>query len=510
MLRLFESVQRRSCALCRAREWVTWRSAILAAAVGAGVVAAYALLTPPLGFARASLDNYTYPFGDGPFLPSRWTTSGGGAAREGTYAPASKCGSCHVQQEAEWAPSLHSRSASERIYEAVEAMAERENTKEFLRWCNGCHTPVDVLEGRISPGLAQGDMAQTGVTCTICHTAGSILDTRGDASIVSAPDRVRAPFFWLSDGLSGRLAAMAVRLNERPHKESYLKDFHRTPEFCATCHQETNPLRQGFALQNTYEEWRTSPYNDADPKKRVTCQDCHMSSGVREKVAHPGTKVEGGTRYPHVAAHRFTGANTVVPMLYGDRELFAANERSLRAAAGVHLKAPGAAVAGTEVDIEVEVTNTGAGHNLPTGVEMRQMWVELAVTDSTGVLVHVAGDTDAQGEISSRAWMFGRRIADERGDEIRDHRIWRAARELSDTRIRPKQSARRTYRVPLRRAGPHTIRATLRYRNLPQDLMDKIYRGRKVLVPITDMADASATLHVRPAAAVMGTGPRPR
>ena len=38
-----------------------------------------------------------------------------------------------------------------------------------------------------------------------------------------------------------------------------------------------------------------------------------------------------------------------------------------------------------EPEIEVAVTNVGAGHSIPTSItELRQVWIDLSVTDKTG------------------------------------------------------------------------------------------------------------------------------
>lgn len=448
--------------------------------------AAWWLRPAPVGFTAAGAPGYMYPYGPAPFRPSRITNTAGKPAAEGTHAASSACGACHREQHEQWSGSLHALSAVDPIYEAAEALAGRDNAPEFLRWCNGCHTPVAVLEGRVSRGISPGDLAEGGVTCTLCHTASKLTDTNGNASLVLAPDAIEAPRGWLAGGLPGRAAAAATRLSPAAHRASYKKDVLRGAEFCAACHQETSPFN-GFTLQNTFEEWRTSSYAKGD--KPVTCQDCHMSGGVTKREPEPGRKADSSPVLPDVAVHRLAGANTVVPMLYGDTGRIKANERCLKAAAGIALK-PAAGPA-DELAVEVAVTNTGAGHKLPTGVELREMWVELTVTDAKGERVFVSGDVDEAGEIGARAWRFERRIADERGDEIRDHRIWRAARELSDTRIEPGATVRKTYRVPRRGTAPYSVSAALKYRGLPQSLMNVIFKGPRVLVPVTEMCRAS-------------------
>jgi len=48
----------------------------------------------------------------------------------------------------------------------------------------------------------------------------------------------------------------------------------------------------------------------------------------------------------------------------------------------------------------VAVTNSGAGHNLPTGFAAeRQTWLEVIVRDSAGKEIYVSGDLDKNGDL---------------------------------------------------------------------------------------------------------------
>jgi len=58
------------------------------------------------------------------------------------------------------------------------------------------------------------------------------------------------------------------------HEAAY-SEIHTSAIICGTCHNVTH-LWYMTKLEGTYDEWYHSPYNSADPAKRVVCQDCHM------------------------------------------------------------------------------------------------------------------------------------------------------------------------------------------------------------------------------------------
>jgi len=443
---------------------------------------------------------YTYPYGGNPFSPSNLETTDGKPFSKDSYENPLSCGVCHDQQLSQWLPSLHARSADELIYEGVEAIAIADNSPEFVRWCNGCHTPVALAEGRISPGIPAGNHMIEGVSCAFCHTVSAVGTPLENASLVSSPDLSRNTAFWGPGSATFRAGVLLTRINPTPHRQSYLKDFHQSSEFCGSCHRETNPFRGGFVLQDTFQEWKESPYAK-EGQGFASCQDCHMSDGLVRFEATPGQKVVWGKRYDHVSSHRFLGANTVIPALYGDREQLHWNEKMLRSCAQVTLEVPDAIEAGGSLKIRVSVTNSGAGHHLPTGIELRQMWLELSVVDSNEQSIQRFGEVDALGNLLGDPWLFCLRIGDAQGAEIHDHKIWLAEKVLEDSRIPAKSTVTREYRVDLPEIpGRFRVEATLRYRNLPQSLMNVFYRGVHTFsVPITDLAGSLKWVETTPA-----------
>jgi hypothetical protein len=200
----------------------------------------------------------------------------------------------------------------------------------------------------------------------------------------------------------------------------------------------------GFPIERTYAEWATSRYADRsgnrqfDPAFKRDCQTCHM----QQDYGQPGT---ARTLYPHdggapiaplagrVAtdgttrtyfSHHFVGGNAYLPRMIGadldetrnvhrypELSTFSfssADERSVYSNAywtnvgdrgtptqqarlawdrllnvlDLDLSGPHAAEAGATVPIHVSVTNSGSGHNFPTGFpEGRIAWVAISAVD---------------------------------------------------------------------------------------------------------------------------------
>jgi hypothetical protein len=199
-----------------------------------------------------------------------------------------------------------------------------------------------------------------------------------------------------------------------------------------------------------------------------------------------------------VYTHEFVGGNFALPRLLGSEKHAQIAEARLKSAAEVKIHLPEKAVSGQLVKFKVKVFNVGAGHNLPTSLtEIRQMWLDVTVTDPKGNILMRSGDLDDHGAIDPEANIFRAVAVDKDGNET--HKPWEIS-HFSEVRvIPPKGSDTSTFTFLLPgnlKKGELTIDVVLRYRSFSQHLADLLLGEGKIEVPVVDMNMEQAMLVV--------------
>ena len=116
----------------------------------------------------------------------------------------------------------------------------------------------------------------------------------------------------------------------------------------------------------------------------------------------------------------------------------------------------------------VIITNTGAGHHLPTGAnDLRQMWLEVSLRDDTQQVLWSSGVLDSYGALESGTVQFHKVLGDANGRPIDLHRIWIATQVLTDTTLRPLEARTLHYSIPL---SPEQVPLRLTVRLLYRDV----------------------------------------
>jgi hypothetical protein len=221
--------------------------------------------------------------------------------------------------------------------------------------CATCHLPTLVAEDTpyADPNQSFG-VHEQGTHCDFCHKTSAVVLNPQTGS--PYPNR------------SGILGVELMRSTEPglffgPYDDV---DFGRdtySPLFaqsaaCASCHSASF---WGVPIYQSFDEWQTSPY----AAEGTTCQKCHMApDGITTNIAPHRGGVERDPRT--ISTHRFPGASDDA-LLQGAAEL---NVVVLRDDA--------------RLLVEVSVTNSGAGHHLPTGSPLRQMLLVVSATDERG------------------------------------------------------------------------------------------------------------------------------
>ena len=416
--------------------------------------------------------------GDGekksPFAPSELTTASGELADADSFFEAKDCGECHVDQYRDWKGSAHSRAHHDGIYRAFAELAREEAGEDVYRFCSSCHAPLAVATGVTKASF----LLDEGVTCDVCHNVKVVRKLRDEGgmncSIVLEEGDVR---YGPRDDPT-----------DNPAHESKGSGVHRTSELCSACHTLVHP-HNGLVIENTLHEWKQGPY----AKAGIECQDCHMRTvdqalevaRTMKPVVVPGRTTDTDER-PDVKAHLFVGGNTNQKLVgLGDRHTAEARKR-LQTAAKIAVEAAG------DGKIVVSVTNVSAGHAIPTSItELRQVWIDLIVKDAGGAEVFRSGAIDAQGKVDPKAVMYHSVLVDKDGAVT--FKPWAAVKMVKEKLILPKQTVREEYAIPAAKR-PLKVRAVLRYRSAPQEVMDRLFGKGKYPIDVVDMASTELTL----------------
>lgn len=429
------------------------------------------------------------PAPPGPFAPSRIATASGAPLASDWGYESKECAECHPRQYEEWKGSIHSRSHHDALYLAFAELARAEDPALYL-FCSGCHAPAAVASGEIPGGKGRRATFHTdeGVSCVVCHAVERMekVHAGGGANgsiVLGSGDRMFGP---IEDPAS------------TPAHESAHSPLHAKSEFCSNCHTLTHPSN-GLLIENTFEEWKRGPYAAAG----IRCQDCHMRTVAQAvEVAEtmkplrvPGRTTDAPGDRPDVHAHTFVGAS-VNREVNGTGEFHAAAaEERLRSAASLELALPARAAPGGRAAVEVLVTNRAAGHAIPTSItELRQVWIDLLVSDAGGREIFRSGAIDAEGRVDPEAVIYHSVLADGKGEPTL--LPWRAVRTIRERLIPPKSTVRERYEVaiPADAKPPFAVRATLRYRSAPQDALDALFGKGRFAIRAVDMAAAAGAI----------------
>lgn len=423
-----------------------------------------------------------------------------------------QCRQCHQRQYDEWIGSMHAYAQVSPVFVAFNEKVKNMGTGPF---CVRCHTPIGIAIGEkgTTPNEQRAPISLMGVQCDVCHRVEK------NHGLVSGkfplyPGRTKYGLFG-----SGHNGDKKAVMNEF-HK-SKQGEFLRTSEFCGSCHDVVDA--KDLRIEEAFTEWKQSVYAE----KGITCQDCHMRAlpgkADQEKVMGPAA-VMFGVDLPDrpLSDHSFIGPDNhlIDSFPYPDnpeenariqRNYLEKKKYLLQNCATLEIVAPDFVSAPSDFDIEVKITNTGAGHGIPTGFTAeRQVWIEIIVKDGDGNVLFVSGDLDSNkdlrndhshavesGEVPLDKWLvnlqsqFVRGRADGTVEEVL---LPTFAFDIVKHNLMPNESKSGYYPVSLPAGvkGPISVDARLRYRNLPPYLLDFLGVGElKSRLVIVDMAGDS-------------------
>jgi len=360
------------------------------------------------------------------------------------FQPSQACG-CHGDLLEQWSRGMHAKALTDPLYRYKVAEADKATNGTLGDFCDGCHGPVATMGGQTADLSKASVQAVEGVGCDFCHQVTGAGTPLGNVSQVVTPDGVKRAQF--DDALS-------------PAHTTQYSQFHETAEFCGACHNVDHP-GNGMHLETTYTEWKEGPYAE----QGIVCQDCHMTPGPGVTKPNAGTAAAGGPQRQHIYTMTFVGGNVGL----GDAQL--AEER-LKAAATLEITVNDVVAPGASEDVTVKVTNSGAGHGLPTGLtEVRQMWLEVTAIAEDGTVTELGKHE------------YGTVLKDASGKSPVE--LWEAVGIEKDDRIPPQGSSTDTFSFTMPESGTAKISAALYYRSCSEDMAE----AAGVEIPITTMAE---------------------
>ncbi len=397
-----------------------------------------------------------------------------GAIESSDFDDPTVCKGCHAEIYNQWDGSMHSIAYTDPVYLAEEKIASADTDGLTDTYCARCHTPIGVLAGEVPPIGHENlsEVSKRGIQCDFCHSVNKSTGIGNGAFMVSPDGIKRGPH---DDSKS-------------PYHGSMFSDLHTKSEFCGMCHDVYHPVT-GIPIEETYTEWKEGPYSTT-----TQCQDCHMTSGITHFEANPGKASGIGPERDHIYTHYFVGGNAAVTGIMGSEVHQRMAEERLKSAATLELEAE---KKDNEAEITVKVTNSGAGHKLPTGLtEAREAWIEVLATDATGTELFHSGGLDPEGEVDLDTVMYHVVLADASGEPT--IKVWEVESIISDNRIPPKETRveKFNFAIPDEVKGPITVEAKLNYRSASQKFLDELFGKGAVVAPVIEMAGAEGTIEV--------------
>ncbi len=391
--------------------------------------AAFEIVATPGGIAPTTLRDFEQP-GTQPF-------------EGGTFSDHTACTSCHGGYDTAVEPGhaflgmMMGQAARDPLFEACLAIAEQD-APSAGDLCLRCHTPFGWMSGRSQPtsGTQLTTLDRDGVSCDFCHRAvdpvykSGVSPSEDQAVLDALGSHVPTGYSngqYVIDPNTRRRGPFGDAAAPHPFLES---PFHRSSDFCGTCHDVSNPVFERVAgadytvgpldqaadsissltnmpLERTYSEWKNSSFpagiyapefagNKADGIV-AQCQDCHMPD-----VSGRGCNDVAAPIRDNLPFHDLTGGNAwmgpVIAGLYpGETDAAALDDGAARAtsmlqrAATVDLEVQAVA---DSFEAMVTVTNR-SGHKLPTGYpEGRRMWLHVVAKDDLDNVVYESGHYD--------------------------------------------------------------------------------------------------------------------
>jgi hypothetical protein len=397
------------------------------------------------------------------------------------------CGGCHFEIYEQWAGSMHNLSHKDEMYNRIALFLRQglrhEGEIEEAEACVKCHTPVGVVTGfpkKLTDDLDQTpEIATQGIQCDYCHSTVDVFRMYNNGMVLApgqGEDDPGVKYGPFDDA-------------EPDFHDAEYSQLHTDSRICGTCHNVKH-VAFGTDLETTYTEWENSPYNQPGTKAHVSCQGCHMyqrpgipATGSTDRPLNPGPAADYTEERPHIFTHYFVGGNSGVTRASGFDDKAKMAEERLKHAAEIAMTTKD----GAPETVVVSVTNSGAGHDLPTGLgDLRQVWIQLVLTNPDGSIAFASGLPDSRHELPQDTVIFNTVFGDGSGNPVIN--IAKARQILTDTRIPAGKTVHRQFDLGQAPKPGQALTVRLLYRGLPQKILNLLPGEPAGPMPVVEMA----------------------
>ena len=496
--------------------------------------------------------------GDMYFHPSAARTANGKFIPSRTLMMDQYCQKCHADIFNDHFHSAHRFSSFNNppylfsVRETRKVAMERDGNVKAARWCAGCHDPVPFFSGAFDdPKFDDVNhvTAHSGITCTVCHSMTKIHGTVGNANY-TIEEPMHYPFAFSDSKSLQWVNNQLIKAKPDLHKRTFLKPFHKTAEFCSTCHKvslpvELNHYKDFLRGQNHYDSFLLSGVSGHGarsfyypPVAKENCAECHMP--LRPSADFGSRDFDQtGVRKGH--SHFFPAANTGLMHLLSLDPKHAANAEGFRRAVKTHtdflrgtdpegkdrklridifgLKKNGstrpeqliaplrpelpALKPGQTYVVEVVLRTLNMGHHFPQGTaDSNEIWVDFKAESDGKVIARNGGlrdDATQAGPVDEWSHFVNVLMLDRHGKRINRRNPQDIFTPLYDHQIPPGAAQVVHYRldVPSDAKGSVKLQARLRYRKFDYEYMKLINDNQEPPpLPIIDICEDEVTLPI--------------
>lgn len=454
------------------------------------------------------------------FEPSLARTTSGNFIPADALMNDEYCLKCHEDIHKDWSDSVHRFSSFNNppylasVSQTREVSLQRDGSVQASRWCAGCHDPVPFFSGAFddpSFDMLQHKTAKAGITCTVCHAITNVNSVRGNADY-TIEEPLHYPFAASDNSLLQWVNNQLVKAKPSFHKKTFLKPFHKTAEFCSTCHKvhlpkALNHYKEFLRGQNHYDPYLFSGVSGHGarsfyypPKAVDNCNKCHMPLVASNDF---GAKHFDGADELSVHDHLFPSANTGIAWLRGKDDVIEAHREFLKETMRVDIfgirkngQIDGELVAplrpevpvlepGKEYLIETVIRTLKLGHLFTQGtVDSNEIWLDVKVT-SGGRVIGRSGSVDAgkNNEVDPWSHFVNVFMLDKDGNRIDRRNAQDIFTPLYNHQIPPGagQTVHYGLNIPSDVTAPVTVELKLQYRKFDQRYMDFVAKKNEAL-----------------------------